>query len=359
MNVVTCRKCGFSLALATFMSFNNNGTITLRLARDFRVSLIEADFLTEIIAAIEKELGIPISHIAFEAQREASFVTIDRNLWGPLKVARVTNFNKRLAVNVLCRIAAWTGQGYAKTVVYKPGWLGEAIVRNPFDRELFASIVVGAFEALELKPFSHTWFKMGPDDVVSIRPEPSRPEVSKRLTFTTSKPKPGSRFYPRCPVCRVPEVLKLGWNREGGAVVDTHRGVRMAFLDAYTPKVIFRELAKELGEEIYPIIINAQREFSLRHLREEYLAGGEVGEAVDADTFYLAALDALALRGHGNPVDYGPAGGGLRVVVENSFEEHVLAGYLAAMYELGEKRRAEVSWAEKGAQAFEFTLTPA
>jgi len=61
MKVFTCRKCGFSLVLSRVVRFNKNGTITLFLARDYRVSLIEADFFDEVFERIEQELGLPIA----------------------------------------------------------------------------------------------------------------------------------------------------------------------------------------------------------------------------------------------------------------------------------------------------------
>ncbi len=140
--------------------------------------------------------------------------------------------------------------------------------------------------------------------------------------------------------------------------MDTRRNVRMVFLDSYTPNVVFRELAKELGDEIYPIIIEAQRSFSLRHLREEFLAGSAVGDTAGKEAFYLAALDTLALRGRGNPVDWSSQGDRFSVVIENPFEEHLLAGHLAAMYELGEGGPAAVTWEELATSTLEFTLVP-
>ena len=357
MKVIGCRKCGFSMIMSRVIRFNKNGTITLFFARDFRVALIEADFLGEIIRGVERELGIPIMHIAFEAQRNASFESIDRNIWGPLKLGRLAWWGKRVAVEVLCRIAAWTGQGYAKAIAYKPRKLGEAIVRNPFERELFAAIIVGAFEAVELIPYSHVWLKKGDDDVISIRPEPSRPDIAERMTITTPKLKKGNRSFPRCPLCRAPLGLNLSWDGDQGIIMDKRRNVRMVFLDAYTPVVVFRELAKELGEEVYPIIIESQRDYSLRRLRDEFLGGGGLGD-VDRDTFYISVLDTLALRGLGNPVDFDTVGATLKVVIENPYEVHLLAGQLAAMYELGEGKRAEVAWSEPSPSTLEFTLQP-
>ncbi len=231
-------------------------------------------------------------------------------------------------------------------------------MRNPFNRELMAAIIVGAFESLERQPFGHAWKNVDGTDIISIRPEPSRPEIAERMTLAPRPPKKGTRSYPRCPRCGVPQNLNLEWFPDDGRIMDTRRNVRMAFLDAYTAGVVFRELAKELGDEVYPIIIDAQRAFSLRHLREEFLGGGDVGDIVDKDTFYISVLDTLALRGQGNPVDYSSEGGVLDVVIENPFEEHCLAGMLSAMYMLGEGRPAAVSWQELDPSTLQFFLKP-
>jgi hypothetical protein len=358
VKIKTCRKCGFSWVLAKMVRFRDNGTIIQIFTRGFRLVLIEANYLTEIFQRIEEELGLPIMHIVFEAQRNASIDTINNGLRGPLKAARWSSLGKKFTVNIFCRLAVWSGQSYAKTVLYKPGKLGEAIVLNPFNRELMASIIVGAFEALERKPFSHTWKTVKGNDIVCIQPEPSRSEISERMTLTPRPAKKGNRTYPRCPGCGVPQMLNLEWFPDEGRIMDTRRYVRMAFLDAYTPGVVFRELAKELGDDVYPIIIDAQRAFSLRHLREEFLAGGDVGEMVDKDTFYISILDTMALRGQGNPVDYDSSDGSLSVVIENPFEEHCLAGMLSAMYMLGEGRPAVVDWQELDPSTLKFTLTP-
>ncbi len=358
MKIRTCRRCGFSSVLSKVVRFRDNGTITELFSRGFRVVLIEANFLTEIFERIEEELGVPIQHLVFEAQRNASIDTINNALRGPQAAARWTGLGKKITVNVFCRLAAWSGQSYARTIAYKPGKAGEALVRNPFNRELMAAIIVGAFESLERKPFAHTWRSVEGKDIISIRPEPSRPEIAERMTLDPRPPKKGNRSYPRCPRCGVPQNLNLKWFPDEGKIIDTRRGVRMAFLDAYTAGVVFRELAKELGEEVYPLIIDAQRAFSLRHLREEFLGEGDVGEAVDKDTFYISVLDTLALRGQGNPVDYTAADGILDVVIENPFEEHCLAGMLSAMYMLGEGRPASVSWQELDRSTLQFFLKP-
>ncbi len=365
MKIKKCGKCGFSLALTRIIRINNNGTITGRLDDNFRLSLIEADFLTEIFRRIETELGLPIIHLVFAAQRNSSTQVINVFLKGAGKTVRWTTFGNKFVVKMFCRLAVWSGQGYAETITYESGELGEAIVRNPFNRELMAAVIVGAFESLERRPFSHTWKKLGEDDLISIRPEPSRPEIAERMTFKTYPMKPGWRSYPRCPKCGVPKELEYEWRENEGIVMDKRLGVRMVFIDSYVPNVVFRELASELGDDIYPIIIDAQRDLSLRHLREDFLTGGglgegeEAGKALDKEAFYLSVLDTLALHGQGNPVEHSFQEESLRVIIENPFNPHLLAGHLSGMYELGEGRRATVTWKDMDPSTLEFTLIPA
>ncbi|MDY6795526.1 MAG: hypothetical protein SWK76_09670 [Actinomycetota bacterium] len=134
----------------------------------------------------------------------------------------------------------------------RPGCIREAIIRNPYNRELMAVIVLGAFESLERRPFEHTWKKVEGDDVIRITASDEKPQISERLGVILPPLKPGSLTYPRCSSYSVPgELSYLEWREDQGIIMDSQRGVRMTFLDAYTPGVVFRELEKD----IYPLII--------------------------------------------------------------------------------------------------------
>jgi hypothetical protein len=359
VKIKRCKGCGFSLALSRVVRFKNNGTIVGRMDENFRLALIEADFFTEIFQRIEEELGLPIQHLVFEAQRNSSTEVIDVFLKGLAGTVRWTPLGKRTVVNMFCHLAIWTGQGYAKATTYKSGKLGEAIVRNPFNRELFAAVIVGAFESLDRKPYGFEWKKLDGEDLISIHPEPARPEIAERMTFTKAPMKPGWREYERCPRCKVPRALDFEWREDEGTVIDRRHNVRMVFLDHYTPGVVFRELARELGEEVYPIIVEAQREFSLRHLRQEFPVSESIKGEAEREGFYGSVLETLALRGQGNPVESLFKEGTLRVIIENPFDPHLLAGHLSAVYELGEGRPAAVAWEQMDPSSLEFILTPA
>jgi hypothetical protein len=342
-----CRECGFPFWLSKLIRWNENGTITMVVNPDYRVVIIESDFLTRLFSRIEDHLGLSILPLVFEAQRNASIVTISSQLnkfpylagrWGP---------NKRIVVHGFCRLSVWLGQAYVKAISYKPGKGGEAIVRNPYNPELMASIILGAFESLERKPFKHTWKKVDGDDVISVTVTDQRPQISERLKLDYPPIKPGHFFMPRCPSCGTPrELAYLRWNEEEGTIVDNRRNTRMTFLDGFVPTVVFRELEKELGEDIYPLIMQAEKEYTHRWIRELGIAGEGTGVLPrrERESIYENALALLPLRGQGNPVDYKYGYEGLTVIVENPYNEHLLAGQMAALFEVAEGKEADVDW---------------
>ncbi|MBN2027718.1 MAG: hypothetical protein JW854_13255 [Actinobacteria bacterium] len=357
MRIKKCKVCGFPYWLGKELIWSGNGTITSKNRPDFRTLIIEADYLSEIFRKIEEALGISIQHIVFEAQRNAAKEVIDGNIGKYRWVIRHIPGVRRLVITYFNRMASWTGQGYAKTVAYTSKGPGAAIIRNPFNKDLMSAVVVGALESLGETPYDYRWEKRGADDVIVVEPTGERPEISQRLTFTVPPPKPGSRHYDRCPGCGVPVQLKgMEWTEEQGLMMDTSHNVRMVVLEIYTTSVVLRELARELGDDVYPVIVDAQRQFSLAHIRKEFPSCAEPGGGLDRDAFYRDVLDSLALRGQGNPVSWNMEGGRLTVTVDNPFEEHILAGHLSALYELAEGGKPEVSWESPSPSTVTFTL---
>jgi len=343
-----CKKCGFPFMLSKLIQWNENGTITMLKNPNQRAVIIEADFLTRLFSNIEEHLGISISHLVFEAQRNASVHTIDSQLNKfPYKGARWWSPNKRIAVNLFCRLAVWLGQSYAKATAYNPGKGGEAILRNPYNRELMAAIILGAFESLERKPFQHAWERAGDDDIISITVAEERPDFSSRLDLEYPELRPGDLFIPQCPSCGMPrELAYLDWREDEGIIMDNRRDERVVFLDGYVPTIVFRELEKELGKEIYPIIIQAEKENALRRIEQLRLADERSGvlPRKERDSIYEYALASLPQRGQGNPVRYKYDYLGLEVTIDNPYNEHLLAGSIAALFEAVEGLESEVEW---------------
>ncbi|MDD3718057.1 MAG: hypothetical protein PHP28_05265 [Actinomycetota bacterium] len=361
MAMKRCRECGFPYWLSKLIRWNENGTITMAVNPDYRVVIIESDFLSHIFSRIEEHLGLPISHLVFEAQRNASVHTIDSQLnrfpftlgrWGP---------SKRVVVRAFCHLAVWLGQAYARPLRYRSGKGGEAVIRNPYNRELMAAIVLGAFESLERRPFEHAWTKEDGEDVVSIRPVQARPEISRRLDLAYPALKPGHFHMPRCRSCGTPiELGYLRWNEGEGIIMDNRRNTRLTFLDGYVPTIVFREMEKELGEDIYPLIIQAEKDYTHRRMRDLGMAGGGgVLPRRERESIYENALATLPPRGQGNPVDYRYGYDGLTVTVDNPYNEHLLAGQMAALFEVAEGKAAEVEWHSPSPSSLVFTVRSA
>jgi hypothetical protein len=359
MAMKRCRECGFPYWLSKLIRWNDNGTITMNVNPDYRIVIIESDFLSHLFTRIEKSLEMSISHLVFEAQRNASVHTIESQLkrfpyfigrWGP---------NKHVVIRSFCRLSIWLGQAYARPLHYRPGKGGEAVVRNPYNRELMAAIILGAFESLERKPFEHDWIGTGEEDVISVRPTQARPEISERLDFLYPELKPGHFHMPRCRSCGTPrELAYLRWNEEEGTITDNRRNTRLTFLDGYVPNVVFRELERELGEDVYPLIIQAEKDYTHRRIRELGIAGGEGGVLPrrERESIYENALATLPPRGQGNPVDYHYGYDGMTVTVDNPYNVHLLAGQMAALFEAAEGKAAQVEWHSPDPSSIVFTV---
>jgi hypothetical protein len=358
LRLFKCPGCGFPLVFSRLINWNDNGTISECLLPDLRVVIMEPDLLNTLFTRIEEKMGLSISHLVFEAQRNAAKKVIDNILDKfPFSLGRV-GYNKIAVVQVFCRIAVMTGQSYAKVNNYKPGRSGEAIVRNPYNRELMAAIILGAFESLERKPFKHSWKKENGEDVIHIEAVSEKPRVSERLEILLPPMKAGNLSFPHCRLCGVPRELDyLEWRENKGLIIDRRRDVRMAFLDGFTPTTVFRELERELGEDIYPLIIKAQKEATQRHLDELKLIDDKDSSSPgNSRRIYERILAPLPLWGQGNPVQLEVEEGYLKVAVENPYNEHLLAGHMAAVFEGVEGVESEILWENPDPFTTEFVI---
>jgi hypothetical protein len=354
--MLKCRACGFPTILGHLIRWDDNGTITMQPRPDFRVLLIEADFLTKLIASIEDELDLPVRQMVFESQRDMTRVVIDADLSSSFGLPKRRLFRKP-TMKFLDRNAIWTGQGYCHTTRYVRGVSSEGIARNPFDRELLAANIVGAMETLEGVPYRHEWRK---GDHIYVEAEPGGRAAGGTPVIETVSLKPGHHHFDRCARCDMPLDLRdLKWMEEEGIVMDIRKGVRMVFLDFYSFQAVVEKLARELGPSFTPIVVDTQRAFFLRHIWEEFLSRHRGKAALPKDELYQQVLDTLALRGQGNPVEHSIEGGCFNVTIENPFSEFLLAGFLSALYECAEERVPRVSWDRTDPQTLRFTLEPA
>ncbi len=337
-----CKECGLPLLLGRWLRWENNGTIVQRISPAFRVMLMDADFLEDIFRRIERALGVSVRHIVFEAQRSAAKAYIGNWLNGPLGYVLLFPGTKRFAVQQFNKLAMLLGMVHSETVEYKPRRYGIARMRNPYSLDLMAANVVGAFEILEGRPFVYSWKQQGLNEwQLRVDRAETIPDIAERMYLVFPPAYPGSLQYERCNRCRVPRKLAyLEWHEEDGIIIDSRRNRRMIIMIEDVAGTVFREFRKELGEEVVPLILDAQKEYWLEHIEELRLlehAGAEPEQA------YRMLLETLPLFGQGNPVSLVRTGGSLEIAVENPFSELLLAGTLAAFYQAVEGREPAVN----------------
>lgn len=363
-SLMRCRTCGFPRLVSLFVRWNDNGTITQLMQKNFRVVILHFGFIDNLFANIEARLGVSIEHIAFEAQRNASkavFEAIYDRVPGSRPFVRKFNFAKRLGVEQFNKVATITGQCFSETLEYFPYEKGKARIKNPFNLNLMAANVVGAFEILEGLPYTHSWTEEGKDSyIISIEREREKPEISERMSVEFQEILPGNRKFERCPRCKAPSALTyLKWLENEGVILDTRTGARVVILDGYMVNTVFREMSKELGAEVDQLLVDAQREWTLEHVEQLGLTKG-VGleEAGKLETSYRAYIDTMPLYGQGNPVSFEMGDSGIRVVVENPYEPYILAGTLQGLYEALQKRESRVDWEKLRPGAIAYTVEP-
>ncbi|MBU1669649.1 MAG: hypothetical protein KKF41_02740 [Actinobacteria bacterium] len=362
--LMRCRDCGFPRLVSFAVKWNDNGTISQRMRKDFRVVILNHGFIDSLFSGIEAKLGLSIEHIAFEAQRNASksvFESVVAHVPGMDLWRKFSTF-KRLGVEQFNKVACITGQCNSTTLEYVPGVYGIARLKNPFHTGMMAANVVGAFEFLEGFPFEYTLEEEERDTYIIRIRRSERPEFAERMELDFAPLLPGHHTFERCPRCRVPLAIasQLKWMENDGIILDTRTATRVMMLDGYMVSAVFRELARELGDEIYEMMVDAQREWTVDHVGQLGLMES-IGplDSRALEKAYRDYLEGLALFGQGNPVEFSMSDRTIKVTVENPYEAHVLAGTLQGLYEALEKAPGRVTWDEPAPQVARYTVEPA
>lgn len=363
-SLMRCRECGFPRLVSFFIKWQDNGTITQMMRKDFRVVLLHHGFLDNLFSNIEAKLGISIEHIAFEAQRNASketFQAFTRIVPGAMFFTKL-GFVRRIAVELFNRVGILTGMCDSKTLEYKSGVLGVARIRNPFNARLMAANVVGAFETLENVPFDYEIQDQTADSfVIKVWPTGQKPEIAERMKLDHPPMLPGNIGYKRCSRCKtpLPVASRLKWIDNEGIILDTRTGSRVIMLDGYMATTVFREMVSELGDDVNELIVDAQREWTIDHVGQLGLidATGQAS-AEDLGHAYREYLESMSLYGMGNLAGFSAEDESMSFVIENPYELHILAGTLQGLREALEKTASSVQWKELGAQSVEYTVAP-
>jgi hypothetical protein len=358
MQYSRCSVCGVPKMVSRMNRWMPNGTIVSRGDARIRQVFYEADLLPELRRRISEGLGFPVNRIFYEAERNSARIVIAALLESPaIRMAlRIAPF-KRGTIHFFHNMAWMTGTASSRTVEYRARKYGVARMRNPWDLDLMAAVVVGAFEALEGKPLRSFWKKEDGEYLLRVEVTEMKPELSARLEVEFPPLKDGEFRHHRCPRCGVPlDIRHMEWREGEGVIIDKRRGIRMLNWEGFTLSLVTRELIRELGDEVIPIIVDAERDYTMKMLEDLGLT--KPSEETRGDLLQ-EMLSTLPLYGQGLATDIEHTPGGvLRVWIDNTYSEHFMAGRLAAFYEAMEGKRARVEWSQTGPSSVSYILTP-
>ena len=359
-----CRVCGFPWLISNVMSWNDNGTITIVMQPEMKAVILHQDFIDALFSGIGARLGVSIEHIAFEAQRNAAKEVFDStfNMIPGMRFALRFKPVKRFSVRYFNLVASDCGMCHSDVVNFEGVKSGVSRITNPFYMPMLAANVVGAFEAMERVPYKAEWEESGPDTyMLKVEQTGEKPEIAQRMDLHIEPSLPGKGRLESCSHCRAPRGLShLEWKPYDGMIIDSRTKSRVLLLDGHTVSAVFREIRRELGDEIDELLMDAQRQWTIAHVSllgptptTEPLSPEKLSEA------YVEYLSMLPLHGHGNPVSFKAEDGSIELVVENPYDPFLLAGTIKGLYEALEKTESDVSREEVRPGVSRFVLKPA
>lgn len=355
MPLKKCRRCGCPSFLARRYTWTDDGVITERHNPDSRIIVYEKDFLSFLWKELEYRLGFPVWEKILTSQRLAVRDYLENNILTGWYYPFVRALPLRLFLRRIEEQIAAFGMGLMGLVKYRRRGLAVMKVKQPFDIVIVAAGVREVVENLWGVPCDVAWREEDGSFTVSVVPGGARrAEGGEDLEALRSMRRAkreavgemvrlGGDPAPRCPACGLPlELSRLLWEEERGTVVWRDTGWRMIFSTAYISIGTIREVEREHGIELDPVILDISRHFHRR--RTESLPSAERGE------MYRMLLSFLDWGGLGRVVHSAWGEGYLEVTVANPLYPPRLVGRLAGMFESIEGGEAAVSmdWIRPG-----------
>lgn len=374
-----CSACGFPRVLSSLFNWRSNGTITahpLLWGNNLRVVLYRQGFVANLFSSIEQQLGLSIDHIAFEAERQASIAVFKAILDKTPFANRIirTRLLRRIWVYTSDQVAMIIGAGHSKTLKYVPGKYSTGEIKNPYNRNLLGAVVAGDFELIENKPLKVSWEELGDDRYkilvelaegysdISDRMSPDLPDMSLSLFPSQQKRSdkimPGNFHHDRCPRCKTPLGLStLKWTEEEGTIIDMENQVRFFLIDAYFIPTVFRELAKELGDDAYDMIIDSVKEYTLMNPSHFGLSyESKPRDVKSLEGALRKHIFSLPLYGEGNPVDIKITSSTLEATIENPYEPLIIAATTKGLFEWLTESTCSMDWSTDRRNSLHFSV---
>jgi len=340
-----CGECGVPTLMSRQLRWLDNGDIVNASLPSERLAFMECEFFDPMVWGVERLVGFPLERIVTTAIQVTVRVYIESLLPpGINELVKNGSMSLRDVDDGLTVVAQLNGYGKYEFLDMRfeqdEKDFYKVLLRKPFSIFICAATHGAAMEAILGYDHDISYQMVGPDtyEVVAY-PSPHPPEIKERIVFRTYAHREGGLEFKRCSTCGVPRWLSsCRWSEEG-VITNTSNGRRMALLGPNQIATMFDELERELGEDIPQVVVEAQKNFTLRGFLPENILMSE-------ERF----REELALRGLGVLERLKVNERGLEIRLSNSCLPLVVVGTVQGMYEKLYGNETEVRWelAENG-----------
>ncbi|MEW6555121.1 MAG: hypothetical protein AB1384_12650 [Actinomycetota bacterium] len=347
-----CPGCGVPKRITRENIWQSNGKIVSRKDPSHRMVFIEDDSICGVFGRIEEILGLSIERIIVESERKLAYDYVSHFVPGIVrKFVRLTH------IDLSSRSTALQGQlmGFGDIEIISKrlkGDEGDYIklgVKNAWFPAALSGIVAGSMEALIGKECAATYEEISPGYYEFTTSVSTRDRVlEERLPLPEYSNKEGDITLERCGTCGGPAALKgFEWQIGPGMIANRQSGQRVVLTGPGEYETIFKELEKELGEDITRAVIEAQRGF---------VKGGPLSAEDTRDPARLRTQ--LAFRGLGNLAECEWVDGRMRMRLENPCIAPVLIGLALGLFEQATGGGGLADWEQAADGDLDIEISP-
>jgi hypothetical protein len=349
-----CPECGVPQQVSSTRTWLTNGDIVQTGNETHRACFIETESLEPIYTSLSALLGLPIGRFVIDLSGKGNGDYVRAitppNIMEMLKDGTLPANNLMGAMHV---VAGLSGYGKYELVGFRnegdPDDYITIRVTNPYSLLLVCGSVKGTIEVITDRPGTCEWEETSPDTYdITIRMGEHEEALDERFQIDEYQHQDGSIELERCPICSAPLALReYKWDVDAGIVRNSRTGRRMALVGPYVLDPLFRELEKELGENITAMTVEAQR----RYIRNGMYSVEEISDQGDFQT-------QLALRGFGNLQEIEMSNRGLQMRIANAANYLLTAGMAQGLFEAGFGVDSIIDWELSDEGVLEVDITP-
>lgn len=329
-----CPECGVPEGLGKLYAWNRDGTITGRDEPNRRLVILETDNLRDIFKDLQLSSPFPIDGLISEGKRRSALIRL-QGASGGLggKAKRLLGVNPFL--RNLVEQGRLMGYGDIEILELKRRSSMAASVSQPYflqflmgDLSAAAQLALRSPVDMQLEPLGgrHFTFRAKASAPGMPREEMLRVPVTGRLQ--------GCMEHRACERCGVPlGIARYQWDAEKGIVTDPLAARRVVLMETWEIDNIFRELVLALGVDIDETLLRSQAVY----IKSSFFPD-EVG--ISGEGY----RKLFSLRGFGFLSEFRFGEGGMHMRVDNPALAPLMAGSIAAFYEMNTGHEGKVSW---------------